>query len=78
MSTNVREISHLILIISNMLFFLVIISKFIIKSHISYNMKIENYQNFLQEAIIQSFMVARNFEVLAEKTNKMIVVISFI
>lgn len=41
-------------------------------------MKIENYQNFLQEAIIQSFMVARNFEVLAEKTNKMIVVISFI
>lgn len=36
-------------------------------------MKIEKYQNFLQEAASQSFMVARNLEFLAERTNKMMV-----
>lgn len=36
-------------------------------------MKIEKYQNFLQEAVSQSSMVARNLEFLVERTNKMMV-----
>lgn len=40
-------------------------------------MKIENYQNFLQEAINQSFMVARNLGFVAEMANKMMVRIYF-